>query len=102
MLDRIAVAGLALIAAVHLPAAPAQAQADKLEVRDADTVKSVLERHVGKRVGVVLSTGQEMTGVVSRVAGNVLHLSELAGRELSDAVVALDRISAVVIRVRAR
>jgi hypothetical protein len=40
-------------------------------------MRSVLERHVGKR-------------------------SELSGRDFFDAVIILDRISAVVVRVRAR
>jgi len=38
-------------------------------VRDADTVKSVLERHVGKRVSVVLSASPDLTGVVTKVGG---------------------------------
>lgn len=37
-----------------------------------------------------------------KVAGNVVHLSELSGREFFDAVVSLDRVSAVVVRVRQR
>lgn len=102
MLARIAVAVVVLVAAVHLPAGALRAQPDKLEVGDADTVKVVLERQVGKRVAVVLSTGQEMNGVVVKVTRDVLHLSELTGREFFDAVIPLDRINAVVIRVRSR
>jgi hypothetical protein len=100
MLIRMLVVGAVLLTAIHLPLA--RAQDAKLEVRDADTVKAVLERHVGKRVGLVMAGGPEMTGVVVKVAGNVVHLSELAGREFFDAVVALDRVSAVVVRVRTR
>ena len=69
---------------------------------DADSVKMVLERQVGKRVAVVLSTGQELNGVVIKVTRDLLHLSELGGREFNDAVIPLDRINAVVIRVRTR
>ena len=101
MTTRIGRTGPALIA-VLLWAGVALAQDAKLEVRDADTVKSVLERHVGKRVGLVVGPGPELTGVVVKVAGNVVHLSELSGREFFDAVVPLDRVSAVVGRVRAR
>ena len=102
MTGRLAVAVLVLLAAIHAPAAPLFAQADKLEIAEGDTVKAVLERQMGKRVSVVLSTGQEMSGVVSKVTRDVVHLSELSGREFFDAVVPLDRINAVVIRVRAR
>ncbi len=80
---------------------PAAGQ-DKLEVRDADTVKTVLERHVGKRVGVITRSGAEITGTVAKVGEHVVHLSELGGREFFDGVVSLDRLQAVVIRTRAR
>ncbi len=89
---------VALVVATCLPSAYAQDL--KLEVRSADTVKSVLERQVGKRVGVVLTTGQELSGVVSGVGDKVVHLAELSGREFFDAVVSLEHIRAVVVRVR--
>ena len=89
-----------LVAASYLPGA--SAQDTKLEVRSADTVKSVLERQAGKRVSVVLNTGQELSGVVGTVGDKVVHLSELAGREFFDAVVSLEHIRAVVVRARAR
>ncbi len=91
---------VALVVATCLPSA--YAQDAKLEVRSADTVKSVLERQVGKRVGVVLTTGQELSGVVSSVGDKVVHISELSGREFFDAVVSLEHIRAVVVRVRSR
>jgi hypothetical protein len=90
-----------MAATVHLPAGVLHAQPERLEVGDADSVKMVLERQVGKRVAVVLSTGQELNGVVIKVTRD-LHLSELGGREFNDAVISLDRINAVVIRVRTR
>jgi hypothetical protein len=83
------------------PGAPA-AQEAKLEVRDTDTLKSVLERQAGKRVTLALATSPELTGVVAKVGGSVVHLSEIQGREFFDAVIALDRISAVLVRVRGR
>jgi hypothetical protein len=101
MFGRIVLAMIVTVA-VNGPVGVLYAQQEKLEVNDADTVKAVLERHVGKRVAVVLSTGLEMNGVVTKVTRDVLHLSELAGREFYDAVVPLDRINAVVIRVRSR
>jgi hypothetical protein len=97
-----ALAVLALVVTVSVPLFTASAQDTKLEVRSGDVVKTVLERHVGKRVGLVLATGPELAGVVTLVGDHVVHLSELTGREFFDAVVSLDRISAVVIRVRGR
>ena len=91
-----------LVAALLLPLSTASAQDVKFEVKSGDVVKTVLDRQVGKRVGVVLTTGPELTGVVTAVGDHVVHLSELSGREFFDAVVSLDRISAVVIRARGR
>ena len=88
------------IALLALAPATLPAQDAKLEVQGADTVKSVLARQVGKRVSLVLATGPELTGVVASVGDQVVHLTGLAGREFFDAVVSLDRVSAVVIRVR--
>jgi len=97
-----ALAVLALVVALSVPLFIASAQDTKLEVRSGDSVKTVLDRQVGKRVGLVLNTGAELAGVVTAVGDHVVHLSELTGREFFDAVVSIDRISAVVIRVRSR
>ena len=94
-----ALAAAILLAALSLPAG---AQDAKLEVRSNDTVRTVLERQVGKRVSVVLTTGPELAGVVTSVGDKVVHLSELTGREFFDAVVNLDQVGAVVIRTRSR
>jgi hypothetical protein len=77
-----------------------QAQDARLEVRSDDSVKSLLARHTGKRVTLVLTTGPELSGVVASVGDQVVHLTALSGREFFDAVVGLDRVSAVVVRVR--
>jgi hypothetical protein len=97
-----ALAAVTLAVALSVPLFTASAQDAKLEVRSGDIVKTVLDRQVGKRVGLVLTTGSELSGVVTVVGDHVVHLSELTGREFFDAVVSLDRISAVVIRVRNR
>jgi hypothetical protein len=90
-----------LLACFAAPAA-APAQDVKLEIKDGDSVKSVLERHVGKRVALVMTSGPDLTGTVVKVGERLVHLGELQGREFFDAAVALDRITAVVIRVRIR
>jgi len=94
--------GFAALAMMSCLSLSAQAQDAKLEVLSADTMRSVLERQMGKRVAVVLTTGPELAGIVTKVGDKVLHLSELTGREYSDAVVNLEQIGAVVIRVRSR
>ena len=93
---------LTLVVASYLPPTAALAQDAKLEVRSADTVKSVLERMVGKRVSVVLTTGPELSGVVTSVGDKVVLLSELTGREFFDGVVSIDQIGAVIVKTRGR
>ena len=95
------IAGVFLTACVAGPSI-AVAQDARLDVKDGDSLKSVLERHVGKRVSLVMGSGPELTGVVVKVGANVVHLGELGGREFFDAAVSLDRIDAVVVRVRTR
>ena len=90
-----------LLACLVAPAT-APAQDVKLEVKDADSVKSVLERYVGKRVALVMASGPDLTGTVVKVGERVVHLGELQGREFFDAAVSLDRVNAVVVRVRSR
>lgn len=82
--------------------AAAVAQDARLEVQDGDQLEDVLKRQVGKRVSLVMSSGPELTGVVVKVGRRVVHLGELQGREFFDAVVGLDRVQAVVVRVRTR
>jgi len=94
------VAALGLVVAVHLPGAAALAQDVKLEVKSTDTVKSVLERMVGKRVSVVLTSGPELSGIVTSVGDKVVLLSELTGREFFDGVVNIEQIGAVIVRTR--
>ena len=93
---------LAVAVLLAMPSVPTAAQEAKLEVRGNDTVKTLLERQVGKRVSVVLTTGPELAGVVVSVGDKIVHLSELTGREYFDAMVNLDHIGAVVIRARPR
>ncbi len=54
----------------------------------------------GKSVTLHLASGQTLTGVVNDVKGNLLHLVKISQREFFDALVAIDRISAVETKVR--
>jgi len=53
-------------------------------------------------VALVMVSGPDLTGTVVKVGERVVHLGELQGREFFDAAVSLDRITAVVVRVRSR
>ena len=66
---------------------------------DADMGK-LLAAQVGKTVTIKLGCNEEVTGKVVAATGDLVHLSELTGKEYFDAVVATDRIAAVVVRTR--
>src|SRR5262245_18745684 len=92
----------AVMAVVLVTPLPAPAQDAKPEIKDGDSIKTILERYTGKRVGLVMASGPEISGVVVKVGECVVHMGELQGRELFDAAVSLDRINGIVVRTRAR
>ncbi len=71
-----------------------------LMVEKTDTVRSVLARQIDKKVTLALAQGQEITGTVRSVGDGVVHLSELSGRDFYDAAVDLQKIAAVIVKVR--
>ena len=95
----------ALVLASVLAVAPligplvVNAQDAALEV-NADAVKVSLERQVGKRVRLRLVAGQDVEGTVKAVGTAAVHVERLVGMEFFDAVVRLDQIAAVIVRVR--
>ncbi len=54
----------------------------------------------GKSVTITLSSGQPITGMVTDVKGNLLHLGKISQKEFFDALIAIDHISAIETRVR--
>ena len=47
-----------------------------------------------------LVSGEELEGTVSVVGNSLVQISRLSGKEFYDAVVSIDKISAVRVRVR--
>ena len=89
------------IAAVLIAAAfIAPAVAADLEVKPADTVESVLAAQKGKRVTLKTRSGQEVTGVVKFVSNRLVQVTQVAGKEFFDAVVPLDAVETVLVRVK--
>lgn len=66
------------------------------------TVKDVLVENTGKRVTVQMDNGQSLEGTVVKVGDHAVHIARLAGREFYDAVVSINRISAVIVRARSK
>jgi hypothetical protein len=76
------------------------AEDQPLSVQGSQVMRENLQKKVGAKVTLQLSGGQELSGKVVEVGETAVHLSELTGKEFYDAVVRLDQISALVVRVR--
>ncbi len=83
-------------------AADASAQEAKFEIKASATISDVLQDRVGKRTTIRTQSGEDIEGTVVTVGNSVVHVTNLAGKEFYDAVISIDRISAVIIRVRNR
>lgn len=64
------------------------------------TIKTVLLENVNKKVIVRLETGESLEGNVSKVGDTLVQITRITGREFFDAVVRIDKINAVVFRVK--
>jgi len=89
---------IAVLFATLLLATSASAQG--LAITPDDTTRSVIAAHKGKRVTLRLRGGEELSGVVRDATERLVVIGELSGREFFDAVVPLDAVEAVIVRVR--
>lgn len=78
------------------------AGAAELSIKNGDSIPKILEDNKSKRVTVRLQGNDEMTGTVKMVTKDLVHLGELAGRDYFDAVIELNKISAVIVRTRTK
>jgi len=74
--------------------------AEDLSFKPSDNLRIALEGQKGKTVTIRLNSGEDLTGKVRSVGEELLHLGELAGKEYYDALVDLDKISAMIVRVK--
>ena len=74
----------------------------KVDFRPEDTTATVLKRQEGQRVELRLKSGEKISGKVEAIGQKTLHLSAVTGQEMFDAVIALDDISAVLIRTTSK
>jgi hypothetical protein len=78
----------------------AVAQEAKMSIVNNDTIRTVLEKQVGKQVTLKLDSGEELGGIVRTVGDHVVHVEKISGKEFFDAIVDLDEVAAVILRVR--
>ena len=72
----------------------------KVEIQTADTIKSVLERQLGKKVKLRVEGSEDLSGTVARVGDKVVQLTEVTGAEFFDAIVDLEAINAIIVKAR--
>ena len=89
---------LLITAVLCLAITHAAAQAPTLT--PSDTVQSVVSTQKGKRVTLRLRSGQELTGTLRESTDRLMVLTELAGRELFEAVVPIEAVEAVIVRTK--
>jgi hypothetical protein len=100
MRKMIAVAMLSGICCFATAVTTAVAEETKFELKAGTTMKEVLTENTGKRVAIRLGSGEEIEGTVTMVGTTLVHISRLAGKDFYDAVVGIDKISAVRVKVR--
>src|SRR3990172_10053297 len=99
-LQTIVPAVMLMVGLMAMSAPIASAEEVKYELKPAATMKALLMDALGKRVVLRLESSEEMEGTVTMVGEHLVHLSKLSKRDFFDAFVSIDRISAVIIRVR--
>ena len=72
----------------------------KIDLQPSDTMQSILQKNVGQMVELRMKSGEKIGGRVEKLGAKLVHLSELSGAEFYDAAVAIDDVSAVVVRVK--
>ncbi len=93
-------AAVAVLSVVSAAVLVQDEEAKKLEVKPDASVASVLKAQTGESVILVLSSGADLAGKVVMVGDKVVHVTRIRGMEFYDAVVALDQVVAVKIRVK--
>ncbi len=62
----------------------------------ADNLKSL----INKRVSIILNSGETITGFVKEVGNHLVHIEKLEGQEYFDALLQIEKISAISTRFR--
>ena len=73
---------------------------DKIELRQDIGIKEALMQFSGKRVSVTLDSGTAYEGILTKVGDHLVHISSLTGKEYFDAMIRIEKISALVVRAK--
>ncbi len=87
---------------LQVSAADISAQETKFKLKDSAEISDILKDRIGKRTIMRMQSGEDVEGTVVTVGESEVHVSQLAGKEFYDAAIRIDRISAVIMRMRSR
>lgn len=73
---------------------------EKPSFNPSTSLKDNLASNVGKRVSLMISTGESVEGTIEKVGDHFVLISKLSGKDFYDAVVRIDEVKAVVFRAR--
>jgi len=93
---------LCLAGSMAVSSHPASAGEAIFELKANGTMREVLAERTGKRTTLRMQSGEDIEGTVVLVGNGLVHVSKLAGKDFYDAVIQIDRISAVIVKVRER
>lgn len=93
----LAMAGLLTLLPMNVPAEEA-----RFELKASATIPDILRERVGKRTTLRMQSGEDIEGTVVMVGNSMVHVAKLPGKDFFDAVISIDRISAVIMQVRSR
>jgi hypothetical protein len=76
------------------------AEEKKYELNAAFSIREILKEQIGKTVSIKSDSGREFEGVVVTVGDHLVHISRLSEKNFYDAVIRIDKIHAVIFKVR--
>jgi hypothetical protein len=85
--------GLMMICVVH-------AQEGPFQLNPQFGMKEILITKIGSRVTVRTDAGETLEGTIAKVGDHLLHLSKITGKDFYDAVIRIDRITSLAMKVR--
>ena len=92
--------GLMLSGSVGFTVSHGWAGEQAIDLNSPDAIRQTLAQHTGKRIKLMLISGQDLDGKVAQVGTQTVVISELVGMEFFSATVRVDQVAAVIMRVR--
>ena len=69
-------------------------------MKHGDTLQKQIEAQKGKKITLRLRSGEELTGTVKATTNELVHLGELSGKEFFDALIDVNQVAALIVRVK--